>query len=209
MFDPRERRPQTPCRLCVRQNEPVPRPATAARRPAAPTSSPRDRVSFAYALGSFGVNYVLPAVTGAVGARGAGAAGRGGPLGGRGTTVVPGGTGRAIAGHGRLEAGAGSISVPKGTTLSVWTMDGTSLPDSVGTLIEQGNYSGIAADPALAAQVEGAHSLLPGATLPNYTISPPSGLTITQRSLVVRQPTPLGQIVRPNMGHIDCAFCLE
>jgi alkanesulfonate monooxygenase SsuD/methylene tetrahydromethanopterin reductase-like flavin-dependent oxidoreductase (luciferase family) len=54
MFDPRERRPQTPCRLCVRPNEPVPRPATAARRPAAPTSSPRDRVCFAYALLRFG-----------------------------------------------------------------------------------------------------------------------------------------------------------
>lgn len=83
------------------------------------------------------------------------------------------------------------------------------LPHSIGTLIEQGNYGAIAADPAMAAQVEGAFTALPGATVPNYTIGAPSGLTIMQNSRTVLRPTPLQRLLTPNMGHIDCAFCLE
>jgi hypothetical protein len=52
MFDPRERRPQTPCRLCVRQNEPtaVLTPPTADRRRR--QASPRNRASSSYARGT-------------------------------------------------------------------------------------------------------------------------------------------------------------
>jgi hypothetical protein len=67
----------------------------------------------------------------------------------------------------------------------------------------------ISADPALAAQVEGVYSALPGATIPNYTVGPPVGLTIMQNSRIVTQPTTLQRLIGPNMRRVDCAFCLE
>ncbi len=77
----------------------------------------------------------------------------------------------------------------------------------MGLLIEQGNFEAVGTQ--FAAEAEGAASHLPGVRLLNYTVKPPTGLTVMSASRVVSAPTPLSALVRSNMGHVQCAFCLE
>jgi RHS repeat-associated protein len=134
---------------------------------------------------------------------------RGGPVGGRNITYLPGGTGRAIAAHGTRGPTEGTFVVPEGSPVSYWTLDGHAILDETGRLIEQGNYATIAADPILTADVEGAFTALPGSDAFEVLVSPPRGLTVMRNSMTVYRPTPLSEIVGPNMGVVDCAFCLE
>lgn len=130
----------------------------------------------------------------------------GGPLAGRGTEFRAGGAGNTVAAHGGLEPGAGTFTVPQGTTVTQWTADGLGIYNEMGILIQNGDYAAIAA--SWGTEAEGAVTWLPGAQVPNYTVGPPTGLTIMTNSTWVWRPTPLSNLVRPNMGHLQCAFCL-
>jgi hypothetical protein len=59
---------------------------------------------------------------------------------------LPGGTGRAFAGHGEFKYGTTpkNFIVPEDAALSIWSKPDVRIPDSVGQLIETGNYEELA-----------------------------------------------------------------
>lgn len=79
----------------------------------------------------------------------------------------------------------------------------TSLGDSLGNAIETGGNL-----QPFAAEMIGGRSFLPGAQVPNLTLYPPTGLTIMGNPTTVTTPTPLGNLLRPNMGNVRWAACL-
>jgi RHS repeat-associated protein len=124
---------------------------------------------------------------------------------------LPGGTGRALAAHGQLDSRKPMTIVPQGTAVSLWTQEGVALPDAVGRMIEAGKYEEIGRlkeiDSGIGEKLDGAMSYLPGGEIPDYTISPPEGLTIMRNSITVNKPTRLSNLLKENMGCIDYAAC--
>jgi RHS repeat-associated protein len=141
--------------------------------------------------------------------------------------VLPGGTGKAIAGHGEYRSLPNDkTTVPEGTTITIWTGEGSGIKDRMGQLIESGDFDAIFATPEFVERmyqgkvvsfrkgnvdflVGGAVSHLPGAEAPNITLLAPSspGLTILENSTTVEDPTPLSNLLEPNMGHMHWAAC--
>jgi hypothetical protein len=121
--------------------------------------------------------------------------------------VLSGGTGQAIAGHGDYSVSQyGTFVVPEGTWVRRWWSDQTEIYDDQARLIEAGQYSramnsvyGMWVDPVI-------HE--PGTVMPNYMVDIPNeGLSIYENSITVGNPTPLSELLGPNMGCIDLAFC--
>ncbi|MBK8802426.1 MAG: RHS repeat protein [Fibrobacteres bacterium] len=121
-------------------------------------------------------------------------------------SVTEGGSGNAFAGHGEYRHGSGTVTVPEGTSVTVWGEHGKAILDDLGGLVEQGAYDRIASTPGL--NTTGARTYLPGAEMPNYTLKAPTGLDIFRNSMTVENSTPLSQLLKSNMGHIDWAACL-
>ena len=113
-----------------------------------------------------------------------------------------------LSGHGGLvlkNAASPVLRVPNGTTVTVWTKHGETIFDTTGQAIEAGNTLTLEAFP----DIVGARTYLSGSYMPNYTLFPPKGLTVLGSPTTVRSPTLLGELLRPNMGNVNWAACLE
>jgi hypothetical protein len=127
--------------------------------------------------------------------------------------VLPSGTGRALAGHGEFRYGTTpkAFVVPDGAALSIWTKPDRGLPESIGQLIEAGEYDRIAdlfaKNEKIQRKLEGAATHLPGARVPNYTLKAPKNLTVYEKSTTVEDPISLSNLVKLDSGHIDWAAC--
>jgi RHS repeat-associated protein len=115
-------------------------------------------------------------------------------------SVTEGGTGRAFAGHGEIRFGAGTTTIPEGTSLTMWGKQGEGILDKVGKLVETGKYNEVGF-------VEGAVTHLPGAQVPNLTLTAPTKLNIMSNSMTVEDATKLSDLLKPGMGKIDWAAC--
>ncbi len=124
------------------------------------------------------------------------------------TGVLEGGSGTSYAGHGAYRFGAGEVVVPNGTAITL-PREGISILDRTGQYIERGDWSGLAqlakTNPRIANDIEGMATYLPGARIPNYTLSSPNGLVIYQNSATVGARTPLFDLMQPNMGCVQWA----
>ena len=95
-------------------------------------------------------------------------------------------------------------TVPKGTSLTTWAGHDQEILDSVGNLVETGQF-----DKIPLSSVEGAKTFLPGAKVPNYTLLPPEGLRILGNPTTVKAPTMLSDLLQPNAGNVQWAACLK
>ncbi|MFB9913682.1 RHS repeat-associated core domain-containing protein [Rhizobium paknamense] len=126
-------------------------------------------------------------------------------------SVDEGGSGRAFTGHGAYFPSQGTMIVPEGTPITVWARHGQSISDYAGKLIEKGEYDKVmqlmnANHPA--ANGLAPRTYLPGTEMPNYTLYPPDqNINLMSNSTSVASPTPLSNLVTPNMGCMDWAVC--
>ncbi|MFD4725801.1 putative T7SS-secreted protein [Streptomyces seoulensis] len=108
-----------------------------------------------------------------------------------------------FAGHGFIESGAGEIVVPKGTSITFYVEHGERIPGLNGLTVERGVYP------------EGySHTLHEGATIPNYTLAPPTAsgggtFSVFENSTTVAERTKLGELLKPGMGNVHWAACRE
>ena len=145
--------------------------------------------------------------------------------------VLNGGSGQAIAGHGYYEFGTGDFTVPTGTSV-ITSPYGVKISDSTGRFLEnvdtarfvsantadrlemakrwlnQEGISGFRADRVIE-EVNNLKIIPSGNEMPNYTISPPTGLKIHENSTTVEYKTPLDQILKPDAGCIALGTCTE
>ncbi|WP_157496560.1 putative adhesin [Hahella ganghwensis] len=125
-------------------------------------------------------------------------------------TVTEGGTGRALAGHGTFFTPDGNIIVPEGTSITL-PKPGISILDKTGRYIENGDWVGLGNaarnNERVARDIEGMATWLPGAEIPNYTLSKPTDLNIYSRSTSTAKATNLDKILSPDMGCVDWAAC--
>ena len=102
-----------------------------------------------------------------------------------------------LSGHGGYIQGDGMTTVPDGTSVTTYSKFGGGISNHLGNAIETGEIpSGIHA------RVWG-----PGQRMPNYTLYPPTGLTIMGNPITVQSPTQLSTLLRPAMGRIHWAAC--
>ena len=145
--------------------------------------------------------------------------------------ILNGGSGQAIAGHGYYEFGTGDLIVPNGTSV-ITSPYGVKISDSTGRFLEnvdttgfasvdsanrlemakrwlnQEGITGLRADRVLE-EVNNLKIIQSGNEMPNYTISPPTGLKIHENSTTVEYKTPLDQILKPEAGCIALGTCTE
>ena len=112
-----------------------------------------------------------------------------------------------FAGHGIESALAGTTVVPEGVALTLPGKAGLLLPDSLGQLIEGGNWATIAANPEYAALMEGSTTFLPGATVPNLILQPAADLAILPGSVTVTSDTTLAELLSGARGLCVWAAC--
>ncbi|WP_220416885.1 putative adhesin, partial [Enterovibrio norvegicus] len=128
--------------------------------------------------------------------------------------VSPGGTGTALAGHGKYVFGSGDVVVPNGSAVTL-PREGIRILDETGRYIEVGDWDGLARaagqNPRIAKDIEGMTTWLPGAKVPNYTLSAPTNppLNILQNSTTVESGTTLDRLLQPKMGCVHWAACTE
>ena len=124
--------------------------------------------------------------------------------------VLPGGSGTAYAGHGEYTYGSGVAIVPKGTAITL-PRPGIKILDETGRYIEAGDWEGLAKaaqrNPRIANDIEGMATHLPGAEVPNYTLSAPSRLKILQESTTVESRTHLDSLLKADSGCVEWAAC--
>ncbi|WP_186767770.1 choice-of-anchor D domain-containing protein [Blastopirellula retiformator] len=107
-----------------------------------------------------------------------------------------------LSGHGVFLPGNGTVKVPEGTSVTVYTNHGNTIFDDVGGKVDQGltpDYY----------EIYGAQTYLPGAQMPNYTLTPPSGLHIQGNPTTVTRPYNLSSFLRPNQGNVKWSACVE
>jgi hypothetical protein len=136
---------------------------------------------------------------------------RAGSSGGRyAAQILDGGSGRALAGHGEYRLGSGVIVVPEGSSITL-PAEGKGISDAVAQFIERGDWNGLfraaKTNARIAADVEGMATYLPGAKIPNYTLTAPNRLAIYSKSITVEDPTLLSDLINTYPGHIDWAAC--
>ncbi|MFE2972784.1 putative adhesin [Streptomyces sp. NPDC059340] len=105
-----------------------------------------------------------------------------------------------LSGHGGIRAGNGdAVTVPKGTTLYLYSKHGVTISDPMGNAIETG-----AIGKGSTVEIYG-----PGEKLPDYSLFPPGGLKIkgSPRNVTVQGETRLSDLLRPNMGVVHWAAC--
>ena len=111
-----------------------------------------------------------------------------------------------LSGHGEWHPADGYTTVPEGTTVTLPTgikvfPEGT-ISDPYGNALETGGDLAPFVD-----EMDGALTYLPGSQIPNLELSPPTGLNIQGNPTTVTTPTPLSQLIQPNMGNVIWAAC--
>jgi RHS repeat-associated protein len=101
-----------------------------------------------------------------------------------------------FSGHGAVAPG--SFTVPQGTSIKVYGEVGDTISDRLGNAIELGY-----ADDAWS-RVYG-----PGSQAPNLILQAPDGLAIAGRPITVLNDTPLSSLLKPDMGEMNWAACLD
>ena len=109
---------------------------------------------------------------------------------------------RILSGHGEFLGG--EFTVPEGASVTVWTGHGNAISDALGNAIETGAEVTMESFP----EVEGARTYLSGSTMPNYTLSSPTGLNIMGNPTTVSAPTQLSSLVTAGQGNVQWAACL-
>ncbi len=108
-----------------------------------------------------------------------------------------------LNGHGTYSAKNGVITVPQNTSVTVWGEHNTRLANSVAQYIDQGkippqkSYN----------KVLGAKSYMPGANMPNYTLSPIDPSWVLGNPTTVSRPTLLDKLLNPHMGNVNWSAC--
>jgi len=100
------------------------------------------------------------------------------------------------AGHGQFDPNNGNVTVPTGTYITFHSPPNTTLTDEAGNVVEQGGTT--------------AYSVTygPGQSIPNYTLYPPAGLSVTRYGpTTVNSPANLSTLLKPGMGEVDWAAC--
>jgi RHS repeat-associated protein len=94
------------------------------------------------------------------------------------------------------------IEVPEGTTITFYATHGMTISDPLGNAIESNTVP----------YKQYSETYGPGELVPNYRLSPPTGLHIKYRlgdgNVTVDSPTMLEDLLKPNMGPVDWAACL-
>ncbi|MGI4935820.1 MAG: putative adhesin [Janthinobacterium lividum] len=126
-------------------------------------------------------------------------------------SITPGGSGTALSGHGGRFRGDTTFVVPQGTSITL-PRPNISILDTTGVYIESGQWDKLAAaarrDPRIADDILGMTTWLPGARVPAYTLfEPDSGINLLGNSHSVIWPTPLRQLLEPNLGNVQWAAC--
>jgi len=103
-----------------------------------------------------------------------------------------------LSGHGTLLPGPGPV-VPVGTSVTVHAPPGQQISNGLGNFIELGQ----------AAPQSFAKTFMPGETLPNLILHPPSGLQVVGNPITVSEATRVGDLLTPNMGNVQWAACLQ
>ncbi|WP_363317664.1 putative adhesin [uncultured Erythrobacter sp.] len=122
--------------------------------------------------------------------------------------------GRAFVGHGEYIPGTGNMIVPEGTFLKI-ARDGRAIQDITGRFMEAGNWKGLAAEALtnskVAGDITGMRTLLPGSSVPNYTLSSPSNpaLHILENSTTIHNQTLLSDLLGSGMGYVSWAACTK
>lgn len=130
------------------------------------------------------------------------------PLAGLSAARAPAAT--VFAGHGVETVFAGTTIVPKGVALTLPGRAGLALPDKLGQLIEAGNWSAIAImqNARYVPLLEGSTTYLPGATVPNLVLLPPTAdLTILGGSVTVGSETTFSTLLSTARGLCVWAAC--
>ena len=113
--------------------------------------------------------------------------------------VLAGGTGKVIAGHGWDLAGImDDFAIPEGTTVRTYAERGGGILDSVGRAVENGQGP----EPVKVYQS--------GDMMPEVALDPPYGLKVMENSMLPSgRNVLLSDILKPNMGVVDLATCLD
>ncbi len=123
------------------------------------------------------------------------------------------GDGQSFAGHGTINQNVdGTLPttiVPEGTSVTVPIGPGKFLDDEAGQLIESGDVlSGMKVqEEYFPGTTTGAQTYLPGAEIPDYVVHPGDDLGLLPGSITVDTPTPLSDLLKPNMGCMNLATC--
>ena len=131
----------------------------------------------------------------------------------------PGGQGN-WAGHGTYRHGDGTVTIPEGTTLII-PRDNVRILNPTGQILERGAWwevEAIRIKPAaertalerrILDDLDEIRVCKPGDKIENYTLDWPKGLTVHEKSVLVGEPTDLGELLKPNMGCKIWAACTE
>lgn len=107
--------------------------------------------------------------------------------------------GIVLSGHGHWDEREGYIRVPSGTRLHFYTNHGQVIPDALGGSVERGTERGGNVEQG---RQPGAPHVIPGGrSVPNYTISYPTGLNINGSPALLRRSSSGGWRVEINPGH--------
>jgi hypothetical protein len=95
------------------------------------------------------------------------------------------------------------MTVPEGTTLTA-AQPGVQLSETAARLVARGDWEGaIRAQPGLEPR-----TYLPGATIPNYNLTPlGQGHVVRIENIVISRPMRMSDILKRNMGHCHLAAC--
>jgi hypothetical protein len=106
-------------------------------------------------------------------------------------------TGTVFSGHGSYFPVNGTTTIPEGTSITFYSEHGGLITDSLGNAIETGqDVSGVFQ-----------RTYGPGSVIPNYTLSPPTGLSILGSPTTVAVDTNLSEMLQPGMGQVNWAAC--
>ncbi len=128
------------------------------------------------------------------------------------------GDGQSFAGHGGIGINSdGTLPttiVPEGTSLTIPVGHNRGLNDTAGQLIESGDVTGgMQLQNRLNNATDGSRTYLPGSEVPNYVLTEPDNPFFVnpvhplQNSITVTKPTPLSDLLQPNMGCVNWAAC--
>ncbi len=126
--------------------------------------------------------------------------------------VLEGGVGNVRAGHGEYRFGSGDTIVPDGNVF-IAPAPNTKIAQESGLLLEKGGVDALAeaakTNARAAQDLASLRTYNSGDLVPNYTLKPPTNLTVYRNSVTVEDPTPLSELWGSRKGCIIWAACTE